>query len=107
VDNTTTMKVVFTFLMFFLTVAINLDDNVLARLGFERDYLVMTLVTLVVTGLIAHRRLLLIVLVLFLSIGANMPAAFMLNFGIDRDFLVGVLCAIVLLPVLVRVMNWL
>jgi hypothetical protein len=93
--------------MFFLTVAINLDDNVLARLGFERDYLVMTLVTLVVTGLIAHRRLLLIVLVLFLSIGANMPAAFMLNFGIDRDFLVGVLCAIVLLPVLVRVMNWL
>jgi len=107
VDNTTRMKVVFTFLMFFLTIAINLDDNVLARLGFERNFLVMTLVTLVVTGLIAHRRLLLIVLVLFLSIGANMPSAFMLNFGLDRDFLLGVLCAIVLLPVLVRVMNWL
>jgi len=107
VDNATRMKVVFTFLMFFLTIAVNLEDNVLARLGFQRNYLLMTLIAVVVTGLLAHRRLFLIVLVLFLSIGANMPADFMLNFGIDRDFFVGILAAIVLLPVLARIAAYL
>jgi len=91
--------------MFLMTIAVNIEDNVLARLGFEKNYLIMALVATVVTGLIIHRHLFLIVLVLFLSVGANMPADFMLNFGLDRDYFVGALGAVIITPVAVRYME--
>ncbi len=94
------IKISLIFFVFLLTIAVNLEDNVLARLGFDANYLMMALVTVVFTGLLAHRSVLLIVLVLFLSVGANMPEGFMLSFGIDRDYLTGVLVAVVMLPLL-------
>lgn len=104
IDLGNLLKAMLVFLMLFLTFAVNMPDNVIARLGFDPDYLMITLVTVVITGLIAHRRLLLIVLVILLSLGANMPQDFMLNFGIERDYLFATLIAIVLTPLLA---NWL
>lgn len=99
------MRAAFIFLVLMITIAINLEDNMIARFGFEPTYLVMALVAVVITGLVMHRDLALVVLVLFLSIGANMPADFMLNFGIDRDILTGILGAIILLPFIARIID--
>jgi hypothetical protein len=87
------------FFLFMITLAINVDDNVLARMGFDQDYLMLTLISMVVSALIVYRHLALIVLVLFLSLTANAPADFLLNFGIDRDLITGTLIAIVVVPV--------
>ncbi len=96
------MKACFVFVMTLMTVAVNVDDNVVARLGFEQNYLIMALFAVVIAGLTVHRNLLLIVLVLALSTAANMPEHFMLNFGLDRDYFTGVLVAVVLVPVIGR-----
>lgn len=100
-----TGKGILIFLMLVMTIAVNVGDNAMARLGFDQDYLLMGLFATVVTGLIMHRNLFLVVLVLLLSIGANMPEGFMLNFGWDRDYFVGALGAVVFSPLLVRVME--
>ena len=92
-------KYLLVFLMLFLTFSINMPDNVIARLGFDPDYLKITLVTVVITGLLAHRKLLMVVLIVFLSLGANMPEDFMLNFGIDRDYIFGTLVAVLALMI--------
>ena len=105
VDVGQTGKGLLIFLMVVITIAVNVGDNAMARLGFDQDYLLITLFAIVITGLIMHRHLFLVVLVLFLSIGANMPADFMLNFGIDRDLFVGALVAIVFAPILMRIMG--
>ena len=94
------------FLILAMTVAVNVEDNVMARLRIDQDILKIALFAVVVTGLIAHQNLFLIVLVLFLSFGANMPADFMLNFGIDRDYFLGALVAIVLFPVVWYALDW-
>ncbi len=70
------------FLVLMITIAINLEDNMISRLGFEPTFLKITLVAVVITGLVMHRGLALVVLVLFLSVEANMPDGFMLNFGL-------------------------
>lgn len=88
-----------------MSIGVNVGDNALSRLGFEKNYLVMALVAVVVTGLIVHKNLFLIVVVVFLSIGANMPADFMLNFGLDRDYFVGALGALLITPLAVRCMD--
>jgi|TARA_Y100000310_G_scaffold344735_1_gene459151 hypothetical protein len=104
-EKRSSLKSALVFFVFLLSIAVNLEDNVIARLGFDANYLMMALVAVVFTGLLAHQSVLLIVLVLFLSIGANMPADFMLNFGIDRDYFTGVLVAIVIVPLIARVFN--
>ena len=88
-----------------ITITINLEDNMIARLSFEPTLLKITLVAVVITGLVMHRNLALVVLVLFLSIGANMPAGFMLNFGIDRDIPTGILGAIILVPFIAKIIE--
>ena len=105
VTNTASLRFAFVFFVFFITIAVNSQDNVIARLGFDHQYLLITLVALVVTGLIAHRRMMLIVLVLFMSIGANMPEGILMTFGIERDFLTGGLIAVVLGPGFVRMLT--
>jgi len=99
------VKIALIFFVFLLTIAVNLEDNVLARLGFDFDFLMAALVAVVFTGLLAHRSVMLIVLVLVLSIGANMPGDFLLSFGIDRDYLTGVLVAVVIIPLVARIFD--
>lgn len=103
--NTGTLRFPLVFFVFFLTIVVNAQDNIIARMGFDNNYLLLTLVAVAVTGLIAHRRLMLIVLVLFMSIGANMPDGFLLTFGIERDYLAGGLVGIVLVPSIARLLD--
>jgi hypothetical protein len=105
-DTKATGKGLVIFLVLAMTIAVNVGDNAIARLGFDQDYLKVALCALVLTGLVMHQKLMLIGLVLFLSVGANMPADFLLNFGLDRDLFVGALGAVILLPVLVKVMDF-
>lgn len=104
-DRQRIVKIILIFIVMLMTVAINLRDNFIARLGFDTNYLVIALVAVVFTGLLAYRNLMLIVLVVLLSVGANMPEEIMLNYGIDRDYLTGILIAIVLAPVLGKVFD--
>lgn len=104
-EKPSSIKIALIFFVFLLSIAVNLEDNVLARLGFDGNYLMMALVAVVFTGLLAHRSVLLIILVLFLSIGANMPEGFMLSFGIDRDYLTGVLVAVVIIPLIGKLFD--
>ncbi|MCZ6501286.1 MAG: hypothetical protein O6945_02085 [Gammaproteobacteria bacterium] len=104
-EATNFMKGGLIFLVLMITIAINLEDNMIARLGFQPTFLIITLVAVVITGLVMHRDLALVFLVLFLSVGANMPAGFMSNFGIDRDILTGILGAIVLVPLVAKIID--
>ena len=104
-DKPGILKVVLLFIVLMMTAAINMEDNFIARLGVDSNYLMMALVAVVFTGLLAYRNLLLIVIVLFLCVGANMPQDVMQNFGIDRDYLTGILVAIVLVPVLGKILD--
>ena len=97
------IKGAFTFFMLMMTVAINTDKNAITRLGFEPNYLVMTLSAVCITGLIVHRGLALIVSVLVLSISANAPQDFMLNIGVDRDYLLAALVVIILSHLIERI----
>ena len=93
------------FFLFMITLAVNVDDNVLARMGFNNDYLMLTLISMVAAALLVYRKLALVVVVLFLSLAANAPVDFLLNFGIDRDLITGTLVAIVLVPVAQKVFG--
>ena len=86
------------FFLFMITLAINVEDNVLARMGFDDDYLLLTLISMVAAALLVYRKLTLVVLVLFLSLAANAPVDFLLNFGLDRDLITGTLVAIIVVP---------
>jgi len=99
------MKYFLFFIVFLITVAINTEDNLLARIGLDSTLLQMTLLAIIVTGLITDGQLLLLVIVAFMSLCANMPADFMLNFGIDRDIFTGFLLAIIITPSLVQYLD--
>ncbi len=81
-----------------MSIAINLPDSYIARVGIEPDYIMAALAAIVIAGLIVHRKLLLIVLVVALSIGTNMPESFMVSIGVGRDYLFATLIAIVVIP---------
>jgi len=93
------MQAVFVFIVLFLSIAVNLPDSIIARMGFDADILMATLVAVVITGLIKHKNLLLILLVVFCSVMANMPDEVMHGWGLDRDYFFGVLVALVITPI--------
>jgi len=70
----------------------------IARLGLDANYLLAALVAIAITGLIAHRHLLLVVLVLGCVVGANLPEDVIEYIGLDRDILFATLIALVVVP---------
>jgi len=88
------------FFAMFLSIATNLSDGMLARMGFDPDILMATTIAFVVTGLIHHRRLALICLVLGLTIGANVPPPVADSLGYDPNYMVAALLAVVFSPYL-------
>lgn len=91
-------KFILFFLVIFISIAINLPDSMIARLGFDANYLLAALAAIAIAGLIIHRSLLLILLVLACSIGANLPEDIVSYIGMDRDVLFATLIALVLVP---------
>ena len=91
-------KYILFFLIIFLSIATNLPDSMIARLGLDANYLLAALVAIAITGLIAHRHLLLVVLVLGCVVGANLPEDVIEYIGLDRDILFATLIALVVVP---------
>ena len=91
-------KYFLSFLVIFLSIAANLPDSMIARLGLDANYLLAALVAVAITGLIAHRHILLVVLVLSCTIGANLPEDVIELLGMDRDILFATLIALVVIP---------
>ncbi len=85
-----------------MSIGANLSDGILARLGFNPDYLLAGLAALVLTGLVFHRSLALIVLVVVVTCGANVSAETAVNIGYDPDYLLAALAAIIASPVVYR-----
>ena len=85
-----------------LSIGVNLSDGFLARLGFDPNFLLASLVAMVLTGLVAHRSLAVIALIVLVTIGANLPLATAAEIGYDPDFLLATLVAIVVLPYVTR-----
>jgi len=92
------------FLIFAVTLALNVGDNLLSRLGVDNLGLVF-LGALVITLFLAGRHAFIIAAAVLLSLNANMPSDFALNFGFDRDYYAGLMMALVLQPVLGRVLQ--
>ena len=86
------------FLIIFLSIAINLPDSMIARLGLDANYLLAALASVAITGLIVHRRMLLVLLVLACTIGANLPESVVDYVGLDRDILFATLIALIIVP---------
>lgn len=89
------------FFIFAVTLALNLDDNLIARLGFSGNYGFILALSLICTVLVAGRHAVIVAAVVLLCLNANMPIDFSLNFGYDRDYYAGLMAALVLQPILI------
>lgn len=92
------MRILLYALMLFLTLGITISRNFLERLGVETDYLVMTLLAVVVTGFLMNRGLALIVLIISLSVAINLPQGFLEQYAIDRDVLMVLQVIMIVFP---------
>lgn len=92
------LKAVAVFIVLTMTLSINLEDNIIARLGIEASYLTAAVCALGIALLLAGKPILLVSFVILLSLNANMPADFSLNLGLDRDVYTGTMLAILVIP---------
>ena len=86
------------FFTIFLSVGINLPDEVLARYNIEPNILMMAMAAFIIAGLISHASLGLILLIVFLAVAVNIPVEFTQSIGYDPDIMLVALIALVLLP---------
>ena len=93
-----TAKFILFFLIIFLSIAVNLPDSMITRMGFDANYLFAALAAVAITGLIVHRRMLLVILVILSTIGANLPIGIADQLGLDRDIMIATLIALVVIP---------
>jgi len=99
----------FRFIVLFMTLsttlALNLGDNVVSRLGLASNLGFILLFASILTYLISGRRSFIVVGVVLLSLVANMPADFSLNMGVDRDYFAGLMIALALQPIIDKVID--
>lgn len=87
------------------TLLVNIDDNLLARLGLTGNYGLALAIALLIAMLAAGRKLPFILLIVMLSLIANMPEGFALNFGIGREVYFGLMVSLVLAPYIGQVFD--
>lgn len=93
------------FVIFVSTLGLNLDDNLVARLGFTTNLGAILLLACVITFFVAGRHAVIIAAVVIFSLITNMPSDFSLNFGYDRDYYAGIMLALVFQPLLMRALD--
>lgn len=93
------------FLVLATTLATNMDDNLLARLGINAGGGYVLGFALLFSVLLSERNAFIVAAVVLFSLNANMPLDFSLNFGIDRDYYAGLMMALLLQPAMVRTMQ--
>ena len=89
------------FLMMVISLAVNLEDNLITRMGLGMNYGLVMLVALIIAMLVARQSLTTIFMVCMLSFIVNLPAGFILNFGIDREIYFGLMTSIISAPFVV------
>ena len=87
-------------LICFLSIAINMPDSMITRLGLDTNYLFAALAAIVIAGLSVHRSMLLVILILTCTVGANLPQEMAVYLGLDRDILFATLIALIVVPFL-------
>ena len=93
------------FTVFITTLSMNIEDNLIARVGVQESYLWILVLATTCTVLLAKRSLYLIATIAMFSLNANMPADFGLNFGFDRDYYAGMMLAMVFQPIVARTFD--
>lgn len=99
------MKYILSFLILAMTVGISIARETLDILGVDTNFLLLALIAVVTAGLLAHRKLLLIVLVVGLSLTANLPADVLLQYGVDKQILLAALIAVAIIPSVSRYLH--
>ncbi len=99
------LRFLLVFLVFIMTIGVNVDEGFLMRLGIDPNILFVSLIAFVVTGLIVHRHLAFILLTMLMSIGANVSADTAFSMGYDPDYMLVGLVTLVLLPLVVHYLE--
>ena len=87
------------------TLIVNMDDNLVARLGIEASTQTAFIAAALLTPVLALRSTLLAGTAVLLSLMANMPADFAFNPHLNRDYLGALVVAIAAMPVVSRVLD--
>jgi hypothetical protein len=96
------MKIALIALIIFMTVGVTLSSSLLEQFGVDKNYLLIGLGALVVTGLVVFRSLALLIIILLMSLSINLPQEFLSQYYIDRDVLIVVLILMVIFPLVYR-----
>lgn len=99
-------KIALLFLLMSATLLVNIDDNLLARLGLAANYGIAILAALIVAMMVAGRKLSVVVLVVLLSLIANMPQEFALNFGVNREVFFGLMVSLLIAPYIAHMFDF-
>ena len=96
------MKLALLALVVFMSIGVTLSSSLLDQFGIEKNYLLIGLGALVITGLVAFRGLALIVVVLLMSLAVNMPEEFLAQYSLDRDILIAAILLMVIFPLVYK-----
>ena len=98
-------KLAVVFFLLLVSMSINLEDNLIARVGMPGGYGAAFLVAVTMTVLLSGRSPALVALAIIFSINANMPMDLSLNFGIDRDIYCGFMVSFLIVPFIERIVD--
>ncbi|MDG2070505.1 MAG: hypothetical protein P8J55_01945 [Pseudomonadales bacterium] len=87
------IRTVIVFILLSVTMFINQEDNLFARLGMQGNYVALIALIFLFALLLSNRSFHIVAMAALLSLAANMPAEFSLNFGLDRDLFSGFMVA--------------
>jgi hypothetical protein len=96
------IRTVIVFILLSVTMFINQEDNLFARLGMQGNHVALIALVLLFALLLTNRSFHIIAMATLLSLIANMPIEFSLNFGLDRDLYSGFMVAIMQQPAINR-----
>jgi uncharacterized membrane protein YedE/YeeE len=96
------MKILLLALIVFMTVGVTLSASLLESFGVEKNYLLICLGAIAITGMVAFRGIALIIIIALLSLAINMPDDFLRQYYIDRDALMVLVILMVVFPIAYR-----
>ena len=101
-DLYSVMKILLLALIVFMTVGVTLSASLLESFGVEKNYLLICLGAIAITGMVAFRGIALIIIIALLSLAINMPDDFLRQYYIDRDALMVLVILMVVFPIAYR-----
>jgi len=91
------------FLVLFISLGTNIEDNFISRMGLDSNYGYVIFAAMLITLFVTNRHGLMIAAILLFSLNANMPIDFGLNFGFDRDYYTALMMALIIQPLTTRI----